>query len=189
MAIDLNALRDRVHKIERERENDGTSPTEQSRPIVVDREGGIHLNSPLGEEISRVPIEKFALSRIERDRSTASRKLPRNTKEVRSSDYGPDHTAWLYKITSSFGTNFTLFANFDGSSYQVRVIEPEIEEEIRNVHAGHIYRDGRICFDRGQTAGCRHLRALMQSLFFGQRAFALFVRVARFRSILTNDFA
>lgn len=160
-AIDLNALRDRVHQIEREREANGdASPTERNNPVVVDREGGIHLNSPSDHrEVSQVPIEKFAASRLEKDKGIVRTKLPRNTVEVRSPDYGPDKTAWIYKVTTSFGTRFSFFAVFDGTAYQVRVIEPEIEAEIRNPHTGHIFADGRICFGNGPNSGMPSLES------------------------------
>jgi hypothetical protein len=61
--IDLNALRNHVHQVQREREQSGTSAAEQSRPVTVDREGGVHLGQPGGVEVSQVPIEKFAAAR------------------------------------------------------------------------------------------------------------------------------
>jgi hypothetical protein len=58
--IDLNALRNHVHQVQRERAQSGTSQTEQSRPVTVDRDGGVHLGEQAGQGVSRVPVEKFA---------------------------------------------------------------------------------------------------------------------------------
>lgn len=58
--IDLNALRNHVHRVQEEQRQGGTSQTEQSRPVTVDRNGGIHLGEQPGPGVSRVPVEKFA---------------------------------------------------------------------------------------------------------------------------------
>jgi hypothetical protein len=57
---------------------------------------------------------------------------------------------WLYPISTELGDEFQLFVWFDGSAYQVKVVEPEVERR-DDPHACHLLPDGRICL--GEVAG------------------------------------
>jgi hypothetical protein len=51
-----------------------------------------------------------------------------------------------------------MFAYFDGSYYQVVVLDPPIEEQYCSPHTGHIFRDGRICFGLNNNSGRASLK-------------------------------
>jgi hypothetical protein len=55
---------------------------------------------------------------------------------------------WLYPVTSRLGDPFLLFAWFDGSGYQVKVVEPDVESHA-DPHACHLFPDARLCLGEG----------------------------------------
>jgi hypothetical protein len=120
--------------------------------LVISRSGELGI-SEAPQMWSHVPRSAFASTRLQKDRRIAATKLPRNTREAYSASYGPDGVGWVYSITNSFGTTFTLFAFFDGAAYQVWVVSPEIERRFKNAHTGHLYPDGRICLHPGHGGG------------------------------------
>jgi hypothetical protein len=119
---DLNRIRQTVLE---NQAHGNTRPKDPNKQITADREGGLHIGPvTTGQAVSVVPQETFA-SRLDEDRRTASEKLPTNTTEVTTRE---GVTGFLYRINSSFGYKFEMFAYYDGSQYQVMVIEPEIED-------------------------------------------------------------
>jgi hypothetical protein len=152
--LDLNELRSRVIK---NQNADTTRPSDPSKTIVVTREGGIHLGDDSAKQagpLTLVPQETFA-NRHEADRVTVSQFLPANTKPIKT-DEGVN--GYVYTFKTEFEDEFTLFAYFDGSNYQVQVVSPVIEDHFKSPHTGHLYSDGRICFGQAYGSGMPNLR-------------------------------
>jgi hypothetical protein len=84
-------------------------------------------------------------ARALRDRAVVEAQLPTLTRPVKADGVH----GWLYPVRSQLGDLFQLFVWFDGSAYQVKVVEPAIEDE--RPHACHLFPDGRICL--GEEAG------------------------------------
>jgi hypothetical protein len=123
-----------------------------SAPVVVDRSGQIVLpatdESETGPAVSRVQAGTFAATRLEQDQLIARTKLPPNTVYIDD----PDAKGWCYSITTDLGDDYTLFAYFTGSDYQVRLIAPADEGKY-DTHGAHLYKDGRICLSDDPGSG------------------------------------
>ena len=162
--LDLNQLRSTLR--ENARRGD-VRPDEPRRKIVVDRDGKIRHGNEVGlsdgRELSEVPQDLFAglgsalrsifaedrgtasLShfggdRLARDRAVVREKLPWGTTEVAVDGT----TGFVYGFTNDFGEFYRMVAYFDGSEYQVKVVEPEIESHY-GVGDAHVFSDGRLC--------------------------------------------
>lgn len=121
--------------------------------VRVDHSGRVSPLRLLGVPASTPPRLPFASSRLERDRQTALSKMPSNTQELRSGEYGPDGVGWIYAITNTFGTTFQFFVNFTGMAYEVWLVSPEIEAKFKNPHDGHIFNNGKICLQQANGGG------------------------------------
>jgi hypothetical protein len=84
-------------------------------------------------------------ARALRDQAVVDAQLPAETHAVKAEGV----RGWLYPVRSRLGDAFQLFLWFDGSAYQVKVLEPATEEE--RPHACHLFPGGRICL--GEEAG------------------------------------
>ncbi len=84
------------------------------------------------------------MTRSGRDRTYAAGHMPRATRELTVEGT----RGWLYPVTTTGGDLYQLFAWFDGSVYQVRVIRPDLWNRL-DLHASHLFRDARICFGPG----------------------------------------
>lgn len=162
--LDLNQLRNTLR--ENARRGD-VRPDEPRRKIVVDRDGKIRHGNEVGlsdhRELSEVPQELFATlgsilrnlfaedrdvaslahfggDRLARDRAIVREKLPWGTTEV----LVDGTTGFVYDITDEFGEHYRMVVYFDGSEYQVKVVDPEIEGHY-GVTDAHIFSDGRLC--------------------------------------------
>jgi hypothetical protein len=120
--------------------------------VQVDHSGGVTPLCP-GPFLSMTPRTPFGSSRLDRDRQTALTKMPTNTQELRSADYGPDGVGWVYSITNTFGITFQFFVNFTGMAYEVWLVSPEIEAKFKNPHDGHIFASGKICLQQANGGG------------------------------------
>lgn len=144
--IDLNEVRARVLAAQRAGD---VAPTEPQAQVLVDREGRLRLGEDAAggaaRELSRVHKGTFAADalaeRYRRDASIVAAKLPVNA--VPYANNGCN--GWIYNIVDEFGSPYEMFLYFDGSSYQVYVVHPEVEGKF-NPHHGHLFNDGRICF-------------------------------------------
>lgn len=121
--------------------------------VRVGHSGEVAPLRVLGAPESIPPRLPFASPRLDRDRQTALSKMPANTQELRSSEYGPDGVGWIYAITNTFGTTFQFFVNFTGMAYEVWLVSPEIEAKFKNPHDGHIFSNGKICLQQANAGG------------------------------------
>ena len=163
-SLDLNQLRNTLRENARRGE---ARPDEPRRKIVVDRDGKIRHGDDVGcrdrRELSEVPQELFAAlgdllrnlfvddrdppsltrygdHRLDRDRASVRDKLPWGTTEVTVEGT----TGFVYDIVDEFGAHYRMVVYFDGSEYQVKVVEPEIEGHYGVTNA-HVFGDGRLC--------------------------------------------
>lgn len=152
--VDLNALRERVVA----NQNSGSiRPTEANRSVIVDSEGKIRLGDQLANSFGPetiVPQETFA-GRLDFDRSEVGKFLPRNTRELTTKE---GTTGFVYSFRTELQDEFTLFAYFDGSNYQVQIVAPAVEQRFNSPHTGHVFSNGRICFGNSYGAGMPALR-------------------------------
>lgn len=97
--------------------------------------------------------------------------MPAETRKVRADGVA----GWLYPVTTPSGDRYELFAWFDGSGYQVRVVAPDLWGR-DDLHACHLFRDARICFGarEGTLAG-----AYARSVLWA-RGFSAYRRGGRF---------
>lgn len=147
-AADLNEVRELFRRAQNA---DLPYPTDTSQQVSVDKEARIHVGAPstASNDKSRVQQGIFATSRLERDQEIARRKLPANTRFL--SDSGIQ--GWAYSFNSEIADrNYVMFAYFDGSNYQVKLISPEIEGKF-NGHDVHLYTDGRLCLSDSKDSG------------------------------------
>ena len=146
-SIDLNKLRGDIHKKQKE---GNTKPTDPKKKLYVDSNAGIKLGEDVGAgeraAISEVQPDIFEASRLSADRKTVGTKFPAGTREIKTNE---GVTGWLYGFHCELGRAFQMFAYFDGSNYQVKVVSPEIETYWNNAHTGHIFSNGNICFGGG----------------------------------------
>lgn len=113
--------------------------------------------------------------RAERERAAVER-MPSETRAVRV-DGVP---GWLYPLTTSSGDRFELFAWFDGSAYQVRVVAPDLWGRDELLHACHLFRDARICFGAWDGGGVSSLDAAYERSVLWAHGFSAFRRGGRF---------
>lgn len=143
-SVNLNQLRDDVLKKQKE---GNTKPTDPKKKLYVDSKAGIKLGKDVGDAeragISEVQPDTFEASRLSADRKTARTKMPSGTREIKTNE---GVTGWLYGFRCELGRAYQMFAYFDGSNYQVKVVSPEIEAHWKSAHTGHIYSNGNICF-------------------------------------------
>jgi hypothetical protein len=157
--LDLNQLRKTLIK---NVQRGDARPAEIRTMVVVDRNGKIRcadeVNLNERRELSVVPqevfagIREFALNsdtpelsdfggdRLARDRAVVRDKLPEGTREI----WVDGTTGWAYEINDEFNEPYVMMAYFDGSEYQVKVLEPAIEAHY-GVKEAHIFSDGRLC--------------------------------------------
>lgn len=152
--IDLNELRRTVLQSQDLGEE---APSEVARTIVVTKEGELQLGRDLTAAQRRplaVVQQDTFHSRSDDEARTVREQMPSNTKRHRTED-GVD--GYVYSFLCSYRRKYTMFAYYDGSYYQVLVLEPAVEDKYCSPHTGHIYSDGRICFGLQHGNGRRSL--------------------------------
>jgi hypothetical protein len=173
---DLNELRRRVLG----NQNAGdVRPTDPAKAVIVDREGKIRNGSePAGSAgpATVVPQETFA-DRVQTDRDIARQFMPSNTREVALKE---GVTGYSYAFTTELGDDFVLFAYFDGASYQVRVLKPEVEARFRSAQTGHLFSDGRICFGANYGSGMPTLRDAYAKSVLWANGMSIAIRTGHF---------
>lgn len=89
-----------------------------------------------------------------------SQYLPTSTKHERLR--GKDN--WIFKKNTEVGIPFEIALFYDAdeepAGYCAQLILPEIEDQWKNPHSGHIFRDGVICLGGGSM---RTRKTLMES--------------------------
>lgn len=78
--------------------------------------------------------------RVLRDKAQVEARLPPATRYLKVHGV----RGWLYPVSTELGDVFNLFVYFDGSGYQVKVVDPDVEGRF-DPHDCHIHPDGRIC--------------------------------------------
>ncbi len=122
-------------------------------------------------------LARFAdgITRMLRDKALAEAKLPPLTRYVNARGV----RGWLYPVTSALGDPFRLFLWFDGASYQVRLLEPDVDARL-DPHACHLLRDGRLCLTAVPGAGTETLEAAYARSVVWCNGFSVFLREERF---------
>jgi hypothetical protein len=115
------------------------------------------------------------LTRGGRDRAFAAARMPRATREVAVEGL----RGWLYPVTSAAGDRYELFAWFDGSAYQVRVVSPDVWGRT-DLHACHLFRDARICLGTGVGGGMATLEGAYARSVVWADGFSVYRRSGRF---------
>ena len=141
---DLNILRSTLH--DGQRTGNLIKPRDPKNKVLVDNEGGIHVGEDRQtqqnpDSVSEVQQDTFE-TRLSADRRTINAKLPANTKEFKTAE---GVTGWVYSFSCELGTRYKMFLYFDGSNYQVKVIEPRVENYWHDPHTGHLMGNGNIC--------------------------------------------
>jgi hypothetical protein len=131
------------------------------------------------QEISRMrlfgDLEATGFTRVVRDQAIVEAKLPGETRYVKAEGA----RGWLYPVTTAQGDRFRLFLYFDGGAYQVKVVDPDVEGR-QDLHACHLFTDGRICFGEADGGGMRTLEAAFAKSVVWCNGFSAYQREARF---------
>jgi len=122
-----------------------------------------------------VPGFTHRFTRTLRDQAVVDGKLPAATRQVEVEGV----RGWLYPATSTQGDAYQLFAYFDGSAYQVKVVAPDVEGH-PDPHACHLFADGRICLSAGATGGLDALEAAYAKSVVWCNGYSVYVRCGRF---------
>ena len=143
-AIDLNAIVRTVHNCQRQGDSEIFSPVDT---IHVDHNGNLIHSKDLGanhpETLSTVQPDTFHFDWKVDERRYAETEMPPNSRIIvtREGVHG-----WLYSFQTEFLDTYTMFAFFDGSLYQVLLVDPCLEQRFRSSHICHMNPDGRIDF-------------------------------------------
>jgi hypothetical protein len=116
-----------------------------------------------------------ASTRLLRDQAIVEGNLPSATRYLAVAGV----RGWLYPIESELGERFLLFLYFDGSGYQVKVVEPALERH-DNPHACHLFPDARICLGQDPSGGMPTLAAAYSKSVVWCNGYSVFLRTARF---------
>jgi hypothetical protein len=145
--LDLNELRTRVLTSQKSGES---TPDQTPDKVLVTRDGKIIMGKDaepdVGRELAEVHQGVFAgiAERLRRDQQVARMRLPRNAEY----DVVDGYHGWYYEFVNELGDYYTMFLYFDGSTYMVKVVVPEVEGRY-SPHDGHLYDNGTICFGPG----------------------------------------
>jgi hypothetical protein len=115
------------------------------------------------------------LTRLLRDKAEVEGKLPASTRYLTVDGV----RGWLYPVTTELGDAFRLFLYFDGAGYQVKVVEPDVENRF-DPHASHLFPDGRICLSEVAGAGAATLEAAYARSVLWCNGMSVFLREDRF---------
>ena len=107
--------------------------------------------------------------RLLNDRRIVAAKLPRNTTEMTVSGI----TGWRYSITSQLKDRYKMFTYFDGSLYQVMVIDPDVAGRY-GIHDTHLFGDGKICLN--QERGYPTLEQAFAKSVLWANGFSIFLK-------------
>jgi hypothetical protein len=146
---DLNRLRDIIRSAQHQGDQYPVDPTAR---VAVGSEGEIYTgDAPEGRPLSKVQHGTFAArvrGREVGDLQWAAAHMPRNTRFI---DHR-DARGWCYSFRSQMGRPYTMFAYFDGNSYQVKLVEPRLEG-VLGVHSSHLFANGKLCLSQNGGSG------------------------------------
>lgn len=155
-AIDFNAL---VHDVHTSQMQDAGHMSVSPPKRIFTSNGRLireeDIQSPDPSSLTEVMQDTFHAGWEKAERRIAETKMPANTRMVTTRE---GVRGWLYTFETEFRELYSMFAYFDGSFYQVKVISPEVECRFRSPHTGHLYTDGRICMGVGMNSGRRTLQ-------------------------------
>ena len=120
----------------------------------------------------------LGFTRARREQATIAERMPAATREVLADGI----RGWLYPVTSGAGDRYELFAWFDGSAYQVRVVVPDVWGRL-DLHACHLFHDGRICFGRWEGGGARSLEEAYARSVVWANGFSAYLKTRRFPAV------
>lgn len=115
------------------------------------------------------------LTRAMRDRAAADGCLPAEARLLEVDGV----KGWLYPVASAHGDRYQLFLYFDGSAYQVKVVEPDVESRA-DPHACHLFPSGLICFGVEAGGGMPTLEAAYAKSVLWANGFSVYQRTGRF---------
>ena len=119
--------------------------------------------------------DALGFTRVVRDEAVVEAKLPSETRRVKAGRT----RGWMYSVTSAEGDAYRLFAWFDGDAYQVKVVEPDLDGR-GDLHACHLFSDGRICFGSADGGGLPALEAAFAKSVLWCHGFSSYRREGRF---------
>lgn len=85
---------------------------------------------------------------------------------------------WLFPLATEAGDAFRLFLWFDGASYQVKVVDPDVSGD--DPHACHLFPEGRICMGRAHGGGMPTLEDAYAKAVLWANGFGAYRRTGRF---------
>ena len=116
-----------------------------------------------------------ASTRLLRDQAAVDCSLPGATRDLVVDGV----RGWLYPIDSEIGgDHFVLFVYFDGSAYQVKVVEPDVGGH--DPHACHLFPDGRICLGEHAGGGMPRLADAYSRSVVWCTGFSVYLRTSKF---------
>ncbi|MBS1816989.1 MAG: hypothetical protein JSU08_03580 [Acidobacteria bacterium] len=182
--LDLNKLRDTILANQRDAE---TLPVSQQKKVVVDREGRIAVgpqSTSLAGPVTEVPQDTFHTT-PSHALLEARQYLPPTTRL----DIIDGFEVFTYSVETSLGIKFVLAAYFDGSNYQVQLVEPELENEWKSPHRAHIFSsDGRLCLSNSHGGGQPTLRrAFAKSVVWAEGVAAMLAGSPVFPYSINNE--
>jgi hypothetical protein len=116
-----------------------------------------------------------ASTRLLRDQAVVEVSLPSTTRRLVVDGV----RGWLYPITGESGDRFLLFVWFDGSAYQVKVVEPEVEAR-PDPHACHLFPGARICLGEHPGGGMPTLAEAYSRSVVWCNGYGVYLRTGRF---------
>jgi hypothetical protein len=114
-------------------------------------------------------------TRALRDQAVVDGSLPAQTRYLKVDGA----RGWLYPIRSELGDAYELFAYFDGSAYQVKVVSPDVEDGL-SPHECHVFPDGRICLGDVAGGGMPSLEEAYARSVVWCNGFSVYVKTGRF---------
>jgi hypothetical protein len=118
----------------------------------------------LGERLERETRDQFAAEGI----------LPPGTRSVTVAGT----SGWLYPVVNEQGDLFRMFLWFDGSAYQVKVVEPVLAHA--DPHASHLFPDARLCLAGYEGGGMPTLEGAFGRSVLWASGYGAFTRTGRF---------
>ena len=118
----------------------------------------------LGERMERDAHDRFA----------AEGCLPPSTRRVTVAGTA----GWLYGVSNAQGDEFRMFLWFDGSAYQVKVVEPALG--YADPHACHVFPDARLCLGVEEGGGMPTLEGAFARSVLWANGYGAFLRTGRF---------
>jgi hypothetical protein len=169
--VDLNKLRQTILASQNKKE---ALPADKDRKVMVTKEGKIvaggEAQGKSQKQLSEVHQGVFAHSRLEAEKKIVKEKFPSNAQFVEVDGI----RGWFYSFKDEFTRLYKMYAYFDGTAYQVKVVYPEVEGRYKSVHACHLYSDGRICFGNQYGGGLPSLEKAYAKSVLWANGFTIF---------------